>query len=234
MKDILGNALMDYYNFERHHILWVHDHFGPRVEMPVATYFRNFDKMPALEKTALEQCRGAILDVGAGAGSHALALEDMEKQVTALDISPKAVEVMEMRGVTDFVCADIFRYHDKKFDTLLLLMNGIGLTGNIEGLRRFLQHSATLLQPGGQLLFDSSDVAYLYEEEEGIPGIPPMEHYYGEIECCYQYRRRKTDWFRWLYIDRDTLQMIATDEGWNLELLAEDESGQYLVRLTRK
>ncbi len=226
-KDILGRAISDYYNYERSHILWVHDKHGPKVEMPVATYFRNEDKMPELELTALNLCKGKVLDIGAGAGSHSLALEDRGIKVTAIDISPLAVEVMNMRGVTKAMQQDIFLFSGKRFDTLLLLMNGIGLCGNIEGLRRFLIHVKKLLRPGGQLIFDSSDVAYLFEDD-----IPVLDHYYGEIACRYEYRRQKSDWFTWLYIDRNTLNMIAGDEGWNMELITEDESGQYLARLT--
>jgi SAM-dependent methyltransferase len=226
MKDILGNAIMDYYNYERNHTLWVHDHHGPKVEMPTSTYFRRESQMPALELKALSLCKGKILDIGAGAGSHTLALEDREMDVTAMDISPQLISVMEMRGVTNYIQNDIFKYNDTKFDTLLLLMNGIGLVGKIEGLRRFLNHCKTLLNPGGQLIFDSSDVAYLYEDD-----IPVMDNYYGEIECRYEYRKEKTDWFSWLYIDRNTLQLIAEDEGWKMEFIMEDESGQYLARL---
>jgi SAM-dependent methyltransferase len=228
-KDILGRAISDYYNYERNHILWVHDKHGPKVEMPVATYFRNENKMPALELAALDLCTGKVLDIGAGAGSHTLALEDRGIKVMAMDISPLAVEVMTMRGVTKAIEQDIFLFSGKKFDTLLLLMNGIGLCGNIEGLRRFLNHAKKLLRPGGQLIFDSSDVAYLFEDD-----IPVLDHYYGEIACRYEYRRQKSDWFTWLYIDRNTLEMVAEDEGWNMELITEDESGQYLARLTLK
>jgi len=227
MKDILGNAIMDYYNYERNHKLWVHDHHGPKVEMPVSIYFRREEAMPALELKALSLCKGKVLDIGAGAGSHTLALEDRGVEVTALDISHQAVEVMEMRGVTKYVEKDIFTFTDEKFDTLLLLMNGIGLVGNISGLRKFLNHCRNLLNPGGQIIFDSSNVAYLYEND-----IPVTDGYYGEIVCRYEYRRQKTEWFSWLYIDSDTLRLIAEDEGWNMAFIMEDENEQYLVRLT--
>ena len=110
---------------------------------------------------------------------------------------------------------------------LLLLMNGIGLVSNIDGLKRFLTHAKTLLNPGGQLLFDSSDVAYMYDN-----GIPELPHYYGEVQCRYCYKRMKTDWFTWLYIDQQKLQTIASELGWKMELLYEDGDDQYLVRLT--
>lgn len=195
--------------------------------MPVATYFRREEQMPELERKALDLCKGKILDIGAGAGSHALALQDRHLDVTALDISPLAAGIMRMRGVDKVLTEDIFEYHEKQFDTLLLLMNGIGLTANIQGLRRFLLHARDLLLPGGQLLFDSSDVAYLYED-----GPPLQDHYYGEIRCRYEYRRQKTEWFTWLYIDPDTLALIARDEGWGTQILYEDDQDQYLARLT--
>lgn len=230
MKDILGQAIHDYYHYERDETLWVHDTHGPKVEMPVATYFRKEADMPALELKAIGLCKGAILDIGAGAGSHALALQDHLQNVTALDISPLAANVMRMRGVDKVLTEDIFQYRNEtRYDTLLLLMNGIGLTASIDGLRRFLQRAATLLLPGGQLLFDSSDVAYLYEEE----GIPVSDTYYGIIKCRYEYKKQKTSWFNWLYIDRNTLSLVAADEGWQTEIVAEDDQDQYLARLSR-
>lgn len=197
--------------------------------MDVSVYFRDWEKMPELERIALQECGSIVLDVGAGAGSHALELQERGKDVTALDISPLNVEVMKSRGVRNAVAEDIFSYSKGQYDTLLLLMNGIGLVGNEEGLRRFLRHADELLLPGGKLLFDSSDVAYMYEE------IPmPTEHYYGEIRCRYAYKRRRTDEFSWLYVDFGTIRKLAEEEGWKAELLFEDDDDQYLARLTRK
>lgn len=225
--DVLGAAIYDYYYKASPAKLWVYDTIGPRVEMKVATYFRGRDAMPELEKIALQECGGKVLDIGAGAGSHTLELQRMGLDVTALEISPKAVEVMLARGVDKAIAADIFSFDAGRYDTLLLLMNGIGLVQTLEGLRRFLQQAKALLQPGGQLLFDSSDVAYLYEDE----GEWPADRYYGEIACRYGYKRRKTDLFSWLYIDYATLEKIAGEVGWAADFLFEDETEQYLVRL---
>lgn len=227
--DLLGRAITDFFNGIDHHRLWVHDHHGPKTEMPVAYYFRTELDMPELELLALDLCQGKTLDIGAGAGSHALYLQDKGVAVTALDISPALVTVMEERGVEQVIAGDIFTYNESRFDTLLLLMNGIGLVSSTSGLRQFLARAADLLLPGGQLLFDSSDVAYLFEE-----GTPETDTYYGEIECRYEYRRQKTDWFSWLYIDQQKLQDIAAEEGWRVEILMEDDSNQYLARLQLK
>lgn len=228
MSDILGQAIEDYYHKNKQHKLWVHDEHGPNLEMPVKTYFRTEKTMPELEKLALSLCKGKVLDIGAGAGSHALALQKKGFDVTALEISPKACEVIKKRGVEKVVQQDIFKYQSEKFDTLLLMMNGIGLSATPSGLRRFLKHAKTILNKDGQLVFDSSDVAYFYEGDSF-----PMTHYYGEIKCRYEYGKEFSDWLTWLYIDQNYLTTIAKKEGFSTEILFEDAHDQYLARLKR-
>lgn len=229
MNDVLGEALQDYYLGKRAGKLWVINQYGPKEEMPIAMYFRAYNDMPALEQKALRLCKGKILDIGAGAGSHALWLQQQNHAITAIDTSEKAVQVMQQRGVLNALHQNIFDYTDSNFDTLLLLMNGIGLVNTIHGLQRFLQHAKGLLNDDGQLLFDSSDVAYIYE---GQP-LPKLS-YYGELQYRYQYKKYKTDWFSWLYIDKKLLKQIAAAEGYTARILEEDEYGQYLVRLKLK
>jgi SAM-dependent methyltransferase len=233
-KDVLGQAMTDYYqtlidgtSFTGR--LWVHNEskHGRKAMMPVETYFRNSDEMPELEWVALQQCRGRILDIGAGAGSHSLALQQLGQDVTALEISPLAAGVINARGVRKIICQDFFTLPveaGRAYDTLLLMMNGIGLSGTVDGLRVFLRKARLLLRPGGQLVFDSTDVAYLYD------GHPPTTlPYYGEIRYQYEYRRQRSDWFNWLFIDRKTLTDLAAAEGWKTEVIFEDKSDQYLA-----
>jgi SAM-dependent methyltransferase len=226
MSDVPGSALYDYYFGNRMGKLWIMNQYGPREEMPVAMYFRQYRDMPPLEQTALRHCKGSVLDVGAGAGSHALWLQQQGHEVTAIDISAKAVAVMQHRGVLRPVQQNIFDYTGTRYHTLLLLMNGIGLVNTIGGLQLFLQHARQLLHPDGQLLLDSSDVAYIYEGK-----ALPTEHYYGEIAYRYQYKKQKTDWFTWLYIDKRRLKEIAVAAGYKVKFIAADEHGQYLARL---
>ncbi len=183
--------------------------------------------MPPLELKALEICTGSILDIGAGAGSHALCLQQNKHTVTALEISPLASEVMKARGVKNIITADVNTFTGSKFDSLLLMMNGIGLTANLDGLSIFFEHAKTLLKPGGQLIFDSSNVAYLYKN-----AIRPITKYYGMIDFRYEYKRQKTAWFTWLYVDMKKLQKIAAAAGWLTEIIFTDDHDQYLARLT--
>lgn len=226
MNDVLGRALHDYHHQNTPAELWIHNLYGPKELMPVEAYFRDEGDMPDLEWVALNECCGKVLDVGAGAGSHALELQNRGFEVTGMDISPLAVEIMRERGVKEVVLADIYKFGNQQYDTLLLLMNGIGLAGNIASLKDLLLHLKTLLVKGGQLLFDSSDVAYLYD------GKLPETGYHGEIKYQYEYKNQKGEWFNWLYVDEKTLAEVAAETGWDMEVLYEDEYGQYLSRFT--
>lgn len=225
--DIYGQALQDFFDGKQEHQLWLNNNYGEPEEMPVEVFFRPEAEMPEAESLALHLCRGKVLDIGAGAGSHALVLQEQNFEVTALELSPGAAAVMQKRGVKTVVQQDVFHYKTEKFDTLLLLMNGIGLTQNLTGLDRFLQHAKQLLLPGGQLIFDSSDILYLYED------LPlPKNKYYGEISYQYQYKNQLGEWFNWLYIDQKTLIKTASKNGWVCEIKYEDDMDLYLAKLT--
>lgn len=223
--DVFGNALIDFYQKGKTATLWLHNSYDEPEEMPIDIFFRNEDEMPMLEHKALNLCYGKILDVGAGVGSHTLILQEMGFDVTAIDISQNAVKIMKQRGVKKAIEKDIFAL-TKKYDTLLFLMNGIGLTGTLPGFVDFLTKAKTLITPDGQLIFDSSNIYYLYAN---LP--KPVNKYYGEVSYCYEYQKQKGNWFNWLYIDQETLIHIATQNGWQCDIVFDDEEDQYLARL---
>ena len=106
-------------------------------------------------------------------------------------------------------------------------MNGIGLSSTVDGLKTFLQRADSSLRPGGTLIFDSSDIAYMYDD------VLPDDRYYGEVRCRYQYGTKLTDWFSWLYIDQTKLIGVAAEMGWHTEIVMEDGSHQFLAMLRR-
>ncbi|HWK59614.1 MAG TPA: methyltransferase domain-containing protein [Parapedobacter sp.] len=230
MLDVLGYALHDYLQGHRGDQLLTHTSFGGVEEMPVEEFFRQPIDFPELEHIALSLCDGRVLDIGAGAGSHALFLQKRGMDVTALERSPLACEVMRARGVERVITANVFEYGGGRYDTLLFLMNGIGVAGTIVGLEKLLTHCNTLLNDGGQLLFDSSDVAYLYTDGS----VERPLGYYGEIRYQYAYRGSRSAPFDWLFIDQDTLISIAQPLGWVVQILYEDGYDQYLVRMERR
>nr|WP_199075207.1 class I SAM-dependent methyltransferase [Pedobacter sp. ASV19] len=224
--DIFGEALQDQFIKGTTETLWLNNSYDAPEEMPVDVFFRGPEDMPEIELKALELCRGTVLDAGAGAGSHALWLQQQKIEVTALDISEKATAIMTQRGVKQVLQQDLFSLKGQQFDTLLLLMNGIGLTGSIAGLQDFLQWSKSLLKKDGQLLFDSSDIAYLYQDIDF-----PQNKYYGEVAYQYEYKQQKGNWFNWLYVDQAMLLKLAKEAGWQCEIVLEDEYDQYLAQL---
>lgn len=227
-RDVYGEALYDFHVLgELKDPLLLHSSYGDIEEMPIDIFFRDADDFPELEHIALALCDGHVLDVGAGVGSHALYLQEKGFQVAALEMSASACSIMKKRGVQQVIKQDFFALQEGNYDTLLFLMNGIGLAGTITGLRELLRHSKKLLSDKGQLLFDSSNIAYLYEEYR----IPKPEHYLGEIHFQYEYKGNLGKPFPWLYIDQQELIKIAHEEDWVVQILFEDDNDQYLVRM---
>lgn len=224
--DIFGNALMDHYQKGETDMLWLHNSYDEPEEMPIDIFFRTSEEMPDLEHKALTLCHGQVLDVGAGVGGHALLLQSHGIDVKAIDICANAVKIMKQRGVKNAAEQNIF-LTTEKYDTLLFLMNGIGLTGTLAGFSAFLEKAKTLIKPYGQLIFDSSDIAYLYEQ---LP--KPINKYYGEVSYQYEYQGQKGNWFDWLYLDQETLVRTANQSGWQCDIVFDDGEDQYLAKLT--
>ncbi len=226
--DIYGKALYDYFTQGEASPLLLHTSYNVVEEMPVDWFFRDDEDFPPLELHALEAAHGNILDIGAGVGSHAVYLHDQGKAVSCLDSSPYCIDIMKQRGLPLILEQSIWDGMEQQYDTLLLLMNGIGIVGTLEGLRKFLQLAHQWLLPGGQILFDSSDLSYLYEDIK-----LSLHPYQGEIRYQYEYQGNKGEWFSWLYIDAHTMKMYAEEAGWKMQVLEEDANDQYLARLTK-
>ena len=190
-------------------------------------FFRGPGEFSALDEAALDLCRGRVLDVGAGAGCHSLVLQARGLSVTALDVAPEAVEVMRRRGVRDVRCGDIFSFAGERFDTLLMLMNGIGLVGTLEGLDRFLRDVPRLAGRRG------TDPAGLLRSRSA--GRASGRHgYAGEMRFQLEYRgsaARSTTSCSW--ISRRSVA-APSRAGWRCESIWHEDEGHYLARLTRR
>ena len=231
-KDPMGTAIADFHATGKAARLRVFSPMFDEDEIPVKALFRTFDEMPAIEREALKVASGHILDVGAGAGCHSLALQAMEKRVTAIDISPLAVTTMRERGVKDVREQDFFTL-DGKFDTIMMLMNGIGIVGTISRMDAFFMQVDRLLAPGGQVLCDSSDICYIFEDEDGIIDLTGVEGYYGELTYQMQYNNIKGGAFPWIFIDPETLREQAAAHGFHCDIILRGPHYDYLARLTR-
>ena len=231
-KDPMGAAIADYFHKGRAAKLRVFSSQFEEDEIPAEQLFRTFDEMPPLEQEALCLASGKILDCGAGSGCHALALQDMGKEVEAIDISPLSVEVMQKRGVHQAYQINLFdENYLQKFDTILMLMNGSGIIGKLENMGAFFTKMKQLLNPGGCIYMDSSDLRYLFEDEDGSFLVDLAAGYYGEIDFRMQYKQIKGEPFDWLYVDFQTLSYYAAENGFKAELVQEGEHYDYLACL---
>lgn len=232
-KDPMGSAIADYFHQRKTDRLRVFSSQFDEDEIPVSQLFRTLQAMPPLERTALKMSSGHILDVGAGSGCHTLALQARGKKVDAIDISPLSVEVMKLRGVHNANQINLF---DERFcgsyDTILMLMNGSGIIGKLENMPQFFFKMKQLLNPGGCILMDSSDLRYLFEDEDGSFVIDLAGDYYGEIDFRMQYKEIEGETFDWLYIDFQTLSFHAKQNGFQAELIQEGKHYDYLAKLT--
>jgi SAM-dependent methyltransferase len=231
MYDLFGKAILDYQTNNSPENLTTETSISEADEMPVNYLFRSFTQMPLIEQTALELAKGKILDVGCGAGSHSLYLQNKEYDVKAIDISANAIQACILRGVKNAHVQDLLALENETFDTILLLMNGTGIFRTLDELPNYLQKLKSLLQPGGQILIDSSDLIYMYDENEDGSYSIPAEGYYGELTFTVSYKGQTDEPFPWLYLDYNTLQRAALAYGLQCELIIEGEHYDYLARL---
>jgi len=233
MKDVFGKAILDYQQGKYTEDIITETSISEEDILPLPYLFRDYNEMPAIEQKALQLAKGNVLDVGCGAGSHSLYLQNKRKlTVTAIDISEGAIQTCKLRGIHEALCVDVMDY-EGAFDTILLLMNGAGMCGKLKNIADFLQHLKTLLSPNGQILVDSSDIIYMFDEDEdGGKWIPNHVDYYGELLFNVSYLGEKEIPFDWLYIDYNTLQNAAIANGFNCELVLEGEHYDYLAKIT--
>ena len=230
--DPIGHAVLDYLNGIRGESILVTTDIAEDEQLLPSHFFRTFDQMPIQEQEALKRCSGKILDVGAGAGAHSLWLQDHGFEVDAMEISPLLCSAMQQRGVKNILLQDIYFLNDRKYDTILLLMNGAGIAQTLPGLNILLLHLKTLLNPGGKILADSSDLLYLFTDENGEMWVDiASDAYYGEMEYQLKYKSIKGKPFAWLFVDPETFCDYAINSGFTVKDKFIGAHFDYLVEL---
>lgn len=233
MKDLFGKAILDFQINNSPEDLMTETSISEADEMSVVYLFRSYSEMPALEQRALQLTKGKVLDVGCGAGSHSLTLQnDRNLDVFSIDISPNAIQACSLRGLKKAKVQDVMTLENEKFDTILLLMNGTGIFGTLKETPHYLQKLKSLLNPDGQILIDSSDIIYMFDDDEDGGKWITADGYYGELTFTVSYKNETEDPFPWLYLDYNTLKNAAFANGLQCELIMEGEHYDYLARLS--
>jgi SAM-dependent methyltransferase len=231
--DPIGRAVYDYHFNSINQSVIVHSDDFDDDQIDTSYLFRTYKLMPALEKKAMSFCKGRILDVGACAGAHSVYLQDKGFDVVSIETSELCCEVLKSRKVQQVICQDIFKFSGQKFDTILLLMNGTGIAGSLDGLDVLLYHLKTLLNPDGQILIDSSDLIFLYEEEDGSALIDiAADKYYGELTFQTEYQSWISQPFPWLYVDVNNLENAVQKNRLKINKIIEGQHYDYLAQIT--
>lgn len=234
MKDLMGRAIWDYFHNDNPKDLQTETSISELDELPVDYLFRDFDAMNKIEQKALKLASGKVLDIGAGAGSHSLYLQNEKNlEVTALDISPKSIEVCKLRGIKNAVAENMLQFSEGTFDTILLLMNGTGIFQSLNVIDIYLKKLHSFLNKNGQILIDSTDILYMFDEDEDGGILIPADGYYGELDYIVQYKGESEDPIKWLYLDFDTLKNAAENNGFKIEKVLQAEDS-YLAKLSKK
>ena len=230
MKDVFGTAILDYQQGNYTEDLVTSTSISEEDSLPLPYLFREFSEMPRLEQTALKLCKGSILDVGCGAGSHSLYLISKGLVVKSIDISEGAIKACQLRGLKNAQVLDVMN-ETASFDTLLLLMNGSGIFQSLAHTPLVLNHLKTLLNPGGQILIDSSDIKYMYQDEDGGYWMDTNKAYYGELDYTVHYKGEEAT-FNWMYLDFEHLKIACDQVGLSCELVEEGPHFDFLAKLT--
>ncbi|EKT3964886.1 class I SAM-dependent methyltransferase [Flavobacterium psychrophilum] len=232
MLDLFGKAILDYQTNNLPEDLVTETSISEADQMSVSYLFRSYAEMPTLEQKALQLAKGNILDVGCGAGSHSLSLQNERNlTVTPIDISEKAIEACQLRGLKNARVQNVLALENEKFDTIILLMNGTGIFETLTKTKKYLQKLKSLLNPDGQILIDSSDIIYMFDDNEDGSYLIPADGYYGELTFTIQYKGETEKTFPWLYLDYNTLQNAANANGLQCQLILEGTHYDYLARL---
>lgn len=233
MKDLMGQAIWDYYHHNTADDLLTETSISEIDELPVEYFFRAFDTMNLIEQKALALSSGKVLDIGAGAGSHSLYLQNEKGlEVLALDNSPKSIEICQLRGVKNTIISDIRHFESETFDTILLLMNGTGIFESLDRIDVYLEKLHSLLHENGQILIDSTDILYMYDRDEDGGVMVPANHYHGEVDYFIHYKLDTEKPIKWLYLDFDTFKRAAENNGFKIEKILQQEDS-YLARLVK-
>lgn len=196
-----------------------------------AQYFTEPAEWNAFEVEACTRAAGRVLDVGCGAGRHALFLQEQGLSVTATDVSAGACEVSSARGVKDVRQLSLAELPalGERFDTILMQGANLGLLG---AGAPALAALAEVAAPGARIL---GGLGF------GESPEPVHQAYYarnraaGRLPGAVRIRTRFADlvdpWVELTFCTADDLTRLVDRSPWRLSIVAGGNES-YLAELT--
>jgi len=223
----MGSAMLNYFEKNDNTPIRVFINKSEEPEMYPSVFFRPYKNMLKYEKIALKNSTGKVLDLGCGAGCHSLYLQNKGFDVTAVEVSKKSANVALSQGVNKVINEDWRNLTLKNFDTVLVLMNGMGLAESPTELKMMFRKLKSLLSKNGSILIDSTDVTYAKADWPMIDS-----EYFGKVQFELKYKG-KTQCFPWLFVDFETAVKTAKSVKLNVEVLERARNGHFLLRLSK-
>jgi len=237
MEDAYGQELYDYFiNNQGVEIIERDDGFI-EATTNLNIYFAPYEQWPPHQQEAMKYTHGRVLDIGAGAGRHSLFLQNQGFEVTAVDNSPKAIELCRVRGVDDARLLPITKIsrHIEPFDTIIMMGNNFGLFANPQRAKRLLRRFHNLTFPGGTIIAETNDpyqtenpdhLAY-HEFNRQRARMP------GQVRLRVRHRKFKTPWMDYLMVSKEEMQEIVRDTGWRIDRFIDSQSSMYIAVLEK-
>lgn len=205
----------------------------------VEFYFSSYDDWLASDQEAVERADGRVLDVGCGAGRHALYLQGQGYEVVGLDVSPGPLAVAEERGLVQTLqldVADLAAYTGKAFDSVVMFGNNFGLVGTTDQAPEVLDSLSSVTTDDAVILAGSMDLHQTddpdhlaYHERNHDRG-----RLAGALRLRVRYKLAQTDWFDYLLASPDEMRSIVDGTGWILDEVIQNDAPFYVGMLRKR
>ena len=237
MEDAFGEALLAHLKGEPSVHQTERDD-GYINEVDATMYFLGYDEWPVYEREAMLEAKGGVLDLGLGAGRHSLWVQERGHDVVGIDVSPLAVEVSRMRGVSDCRVMDMrsLNFPTGYFDTVLMMGANLGIAGDIpviqrvlEGIDRVTASDAIIIGSTRDPLGTDKPEHLAYHEMNRERGKPP-----GFVKLRINFRGRSSDWFDFLMMGEELLAEVLEPTNWEISKVYRSGNGDYFAILTKR
>ncbi len=202
-------------------------------------YFRDYKHWSPLERRAIKQAKGGILDIGCGAGRHSLYLQQRGFDVTGIDVSPGAVRVCKLRGLKKAIVrgiTEVDKFKPDSFDTILMLGNNFGLFGSARGVKLILKKLSRITSSDARIIagtrnpYETGNPNHLqYHRFNKKRGRMP-----GQIRMRVRYGKTVGVWFDYLFVSPEEMETVLSDTDWRVERFIAPEEANYFAVLRKR